>query len=416
VEHPFHFTIAAPHYTPSSNGVVLLYRLGELLERSGHKVSFVPNDRHAFETHRSIYSDELLRKFIPNPADADPRSIAIFPETTPAEIIAALPAKRRIFYLLNRPYTLTGRPLLYRPDDLVVAYSGLISKVHFNLFITNPILEFEQFEETGASPPPKEDLILFYFGKTRHDKIPPAVSRVINKYNAEVVVMNRVFPKSRETLFDLLRRARLLVSFDPLTNLSYEATLCGTPSFIADNYMNLSYGDFNLPLAGFFEDEQQVEHRYKYGINKDEQASIIDGYRRALAENGNRVTQFTNLCRDWFSLNERALHDPVLMDFLMSHNQFRLELDKARFQASGGQRIDHAFHCYTPVAFGSTYLQRLINRIIHRKDRLIWNMKRNWHKHISGLRGEALTAKLEKMREEYELQKMAPRHLKSPLR
>ncbi|MGC4073215.1 MAG: hypothetical protein QM760_12000 [Nibricoccus sp.] len=110
-------------------------------------------------------------------------------------------------------------------------------------------------------------------------------------------------------MFDLLRRARLLVSFDPLTNLSYEATLCGTPSFIADNYMNLRYTDFNVPLLGFFEDPAEVENRYNHGISKRGQAAIVAGYRRALAEGSERVAQFANLCHSWFSLNERAAND-----------------------------------------------------------------------------------------------------------
>ncbi|MGC4073214.1 MAG: hypothetical protein QM760_11995 [Nibricoccus sp.] len=147
-------------------------------------MSFIPNDRHEFETHQSVYSEDLLKRFVPNPTDASPDSIAIFPETTPEEIIAATPAKRRVFYLLNRPYMLTGKPLLYRPDDLVVAYSGLISKVHFNLFITNPIREFEQFEALKTPPPAKENLVLFLFRKNPDTTKSPRPSATSSKNTA----------------------------------------------------------------------------------------------------------------------------------------------------------------------------------------------------------------------------------------
>ncbi|MGC4073216.1 MAG: hypothetical protein QM760_12005 [Nibricoccus sp.] len=43
-------------------------------------------------------------------------------------------------------------------------------------------------------------------------------------------------------------------------------------------------------------------------------------------------------------------------------------------------------------------------------------MTRNWHKHVGGLRGEELTAKLDKMSQQYEFQKLGSRHLKHPLR
>ena len=413
MEDSIHFAIAVPHYTPGSNGVVLLYSLGEYLAGLGHKVSFVPIDRPLFETHRSVYSAGVLARFVPDPADVPPESIAIFAETVPRELIAALPSRRRVFYLLNRPYTLTGQPLSYRLDDLVIAYSGLISKARFNLFLANPVREFEQFASSARPAPAKEPLVLLYFGKSRTDKIPEEVGRIIQKYRAEVVVMNRVFPASRDTLFDLLRRARLLVTFDPLTNLSYEATLCGTPSFIADNYMNLRYADYNIPLLGFFEDPREVESRYQDGLTPQERAQISQHYYAALAANTGHVQQFVEMCRDWFSLTQRAPEVPGLAALLESHNRLRLELDRSEFMASGGKVVGHAFQSFTPASFGSSPLRKIGNYMVQRKDRLVWNMKRNWYKHITGLRGEALTAKLEKMSREYELRKLGPRHAKA---
>jgi hypothetical protein len=383
----------------------MVYKLGLLLESLGHKVSFVPQVQTTFYLHRADYPKELLLKFIAEPAEADPDSIAIIPETTPDEILQSLPSRNRVFYLLNRPYLLTGKPLLYRPEDLVVAYSGLISKAYFNLFITNEISEFSPIENQCLNQPEKENIILFYFGKSRHDKVPAEIKRLIRKHRSKVIVINRIFPKCRRTLFDLLRRARLVVSFDPLTNLCYEATLCGTPCFIADNYMKLNYADFNFPLTGFFEDPSQADSYFSQGIEPREHAAIIKRYHDTYAANSERVEQFVHLCREWFSLIMAAQTDPQKTALLAMYNQMRLERDRVAYAISGGTRIDDAFHNYSPLVAGATAFEKFRLYMAHRTHRLVWNAQRNWHKHIRRLQGAALESKLEAMRAAYETHK-----------
>jgi hypothetical protein len=416
METPSHFTIVASHYTPSSNGVVLLYKLAAILESLGHRVTLVPKDQSLFLRYPKAYSDTLRAKFTVDPAQTSADSIAIIPETTSQDIIDALPAKHRVFYLLNRPYVLTGKPLHYRPDDMVVAYSGLISKAHLNLFITNPIADFERIEQQCVHQPEKEHLVLVYFGKSRQAGIPSELTRTVRKNRARIVVINRTYPKSRDILFDLLRRARLLVSFDPLTNLSYEATLCGTPSFIADNYMKLQYSDFNDPLWGFFENPAEIESRYAQGISPATHANILRMYHENIANSESRVRLFVNACRDWFSFTEKAAGDPALSEFLLSHNRLRMELDHAAFLASGGRFVDHAFAGYDSTAIAATPMQRILRQLIHRRERLVWNMKRNWHKHVSGLKGEALAEKLKTMQDAHELRKLGSQNLRTNLR
>jgi len=416
METPYHFTIVAPHYTPSSNGVVLVYKLGEILESFGHQVTFVPKEREIFLLHPEAYSERLRAKFIVDPAATSADAIAIIPETIPEDVIGAIPAKRRVFYLLNRPYVLTGKPLHYRPDDLVVAYSGLINRAYFNLFITTPIADFERIEKQCIQTPKKENLVLVYFGKSRRAEIPPEAIQVIRERRARVIVINRSFPKSRDILFDLLRRARLLISFDPLTNLNYEATLCGTPCFIADNYMKLKYGDFNHPLWGIFEDPAEIATYYIRGIPPSIHSDILRTYHATLAQADSRVLMFVKVCRDWFSFTEKAVEDPTLSEFLRLHNRLRMELDRTAFLASGAPSVDHAFAEYNGEIIGATPVQRIFRLLVRRKDRLVWNARRNWHKHVSGLSGEALASKLKAMQEAHELRKLGSQNLRTNLR
>lgn len=393
----YHYIIAAPHYTISSNGVMAVYQLGDILEALGHKVTFVAHVPKDFKEYRSHYPKKHLDRFEENPSLLPCDSIAILPETTPADIIQKIPSTRRVWYLLNKPYVLTGLPLHYRPEDLVVAFSGLISKAHYNLFLTREIEELSSGPNCLDIPPKKKALILLYFGKSRLTQPPAKLEKLIAKHNAKVIVINRESPKSRDTLFHLLRSARLLISFDPLTNLNYEATLCGTPCYITDNYMHLQYEDYNIPLHGIFEDAQLLEKYYLEGIVPKFQADILAQYHAAQVKSIKSTEGFIQLCRDWFAFTSDASADPLKSQFLAIHNKLRFELDYVTFHLSGRLQITnkHSTHSLNPY-------QTVVNRWSERKARLLWNTRRNWYKHVLRIRGDDLKGKLNSMNVEFD--------------
>lgn len=386
-----HFTILAPHYTPSSNGAMAIYQLGEILESLGHQITFVPIELSVFQDRKCSYPAHLLAKFETDPARTPTESIAVFPETTPEHLVQVIPAKYRVWYLLNKPYILTGKLLAYRPDDLLVAYSGLISKILYNLFLTREITELASGPNALGKPREKEPLILLYIGKSKRTDVDGAIKKLVRKHRAKVVVINRSFPNSRETLFDLLHKARLLVSYDPLTNLNYEATLCGTPCYIVDNYMRLKYEDFNLPLHGFFEDAQLLENYYQEGIAPALLQQIQDRYLAAQQESLRSVQGFVQLCQDWFTFVDDAQTDPFRNQLLIEHNALRKQVDEAEFALSGKLQINAKLQ--HPTDFLS-----LTERIKRRKARITWNVRRTWYKHVLRLHGEKLENKLNAMR------------------
>jgi hypothetical protein len=363
---------------------MVLYVLADTLEQLGHRVTFVPQNREVFVERRAEYPPRYLEKFEANYGLVDPESVAVIPETTSAEVVSSLASKRRVWYLLNKPILLTHKPIIYRPEDLVVTYSGLVSKIYFNLFILREIPELN-LENISAPIAPKEDLILFYYGKSRKSNIPGNVRKLIKSRGAKVIVINRIFPKSRDLLFDLLKRARLLVSYDPFTNLNYEATLCGTPCYILDNYMNLDYSDFNLPLHGIFESKQEIEPYYDNGVNRE---LVIHNYKAAISNNRPITEEFTHLCEDWFNLMGQLEQSKAGRRLLFQQNELRILNDQLSHGKMGFVHISSALHAYVAPPL------RVQDRMKNRLTRVRWRIYRMWYKHFCGLRGVDLDDRL----------------------
>ncbi|HWZ94888.1 MAG TPA: hypothetical protein VNW30_06810 [Opitutaceae bacterium] len=382
-----HFTMVMPNYTLTSNGVMVLYLLADTLEQLGHRVTYVPLNMEVFVRCRHDYPARYLEKFETDYGLVDPGSIAIIPETAPAETVAGLASKKRVWYLLNKPILLTHEPIIYRPEDLVVAYSGLISKIYFNLFILREIPELN-LENIRGPALPKENLILFYYGKSITSKIPGSIRKLIKSKGAKVIVINRLFPQSRDLLFSLLKRARLLVSYDPFTNLNYEATLCGTPCYIFDNYMELNFSDFNLPLHGIFENKQEIEHYYDSGLNHE---LVVQNYRAAISNNRPIIEEFVQLCEGWFNLTDQFGQSKVGRSLLFQQNELRILTDKLSHSKMGFVHISSKLHGYVSPPL------RIQDRLKNRLHRLRCKLIRGWYKHFCGIRGSELDRKLKEI-------------------
>jgi len=362
---------------------MVLYLLADTLEQLGHRVTFVPMDREVFVEHRNRYPSKYLEKFETNGSLVDPDSIAIIPEITSNDTVSRLATKKHVWYLLNRPILLTGEPILYAPEDLIVAHSGLISKIYFNLFIFREIPELN-LADISAPTAPKEDLILLYYGKSRTTAIPGYVKRLIKSKKARAIVINRMFPKSRDLLFDLLKRARLLVSYDPLTNLNYEATLCGTPCFIVDNYMKLDFSDFNFPLYGIFENKQELGHYYENGLNH---GLVVHNYKAAVARSRPTIEEFAQLCADWFDLTDQLNQSKAGRSLLFQQNELRILSDRLSHEQMGSIDLPNTLHTHNPPVW---FWDRVKNRLERTRRKIL----RTWYKHFCGIRGAELDQKL----------------------
>jgi hypothetical protein len=205
------YVVVAPGYTQQSWGVRTLHLLCHLLNRMG-----VPAYVH------------LMSGSATNPAWQTPLAapehaaagIVVYPEVV---LDNPLRAPRVVRWLLNRPGYITGRKLRPRREDYVVAFSPMIDA-------TRPILNLQTPDEGLFHPRdlPEKTGDLFYVGKGSHAARVPALER-------GRMEVTRTWPASHPEYADLLRRSQTILSYDTLTGVNYEATLCGTLCVIVPN-------------------------------------------------------------------------------------------------------------------------------------------------------------------------------------
>jgi hypothetical protein len=383
------FVLLAPHYNPASNGIMLIYNLGFLLRELGYNVFLYPLSMRDFLLHQQLYPADILETFIRTAEELPVDAAVIMPDTTPPDILAEIRCKHRIWYLMNKPWLLTGLPTSYRPIDAVIAYSGLVSKSHFNVFFNRKFTDFDpDSQEHQVSILKKQDLILIYTGKSRAMRLDKKISVLIRNTRAKVICIHRHFPSDRHQLYRLLRSAKLLISFDPLTNLNYEATLCGTPCYIADNYMGIDYADYNIALTGIFEDPNLLLHYYQTGIPAAKQKEIFATYRASTSNHINTARSLVDHCQQWFSLVHRGGTDPEIKALLESHNQLRLENDLLYFKTCKSTAIDPKLQVFVPALGWSDW-------VFHTFERYRWYLYRDFMKYILRLSPEKLAAKVQ---------------------
>lgn len=205
------YVIVAPGYTEKSWGVRTLHQLCHMLN-----VLNVP-------AYMLLTGGTATRPDWRTPAARVRHlrdGIVIYPEVITDNFLGA---KRVVRWLLNRPGYITGKSIQYGPDDFVVAWSRIID-------VTLPVLNL-QIANDGLFHPhglPEKAGELFYVGKGSRLARSPALERSRTE-------ITRAWPSTHLELASLLRRSRAVYSYDTLSGINYEATLCGTLCVIIPN-------------------------------------------------------------------------------------------------------------------------------------------------------------------------------------
>jgi hypothetical protein len=205
------YVIVAPGYTEKSWGVRTLHQLCHMLNMLD-----VP-------AYMLLIGGTATRLDWQTPAARSHHlrdGIVIYPEVVTDNFLGA---KRVVRWLLNRSGYINGTPVQYGPDDFVVAWSRMID-------VTLPILNL-QITNDGVFHPrdlPEKRGELFYVGKGRG----AARSPLLEHSRTEIT---REWPSTHPELATLLRRSLAVYSYDTLSGINYEATLCGTLCVIIPN-------------------------------------------------------------------------------------------------------------------------------------------------------------------------------------
>ncbi len=311
-----------PCYQANSNGIRVLYLLGELIRELGHDVQIVAYD------HRQADPSGLPKKFRPyfhrlgvdfSPQDVYDSDIVIYPDVIPDN---PLGAKNIVRYLLNRPLVLTGEPVVYGPRDFVLSYSEWIDPHAFRLLLVND--DRHLFHPVPMAT--KESLALLYFGKKPEGHLPTDVEAFLKQFDRRTLI-TRWVPPNRVALGELLRAARVLVSVDPLTNLCYEATLCHTPALITNDDFNTSKSSTDLPTWGFFSRPEQYQEAVAAVGN------AFPSYVEVLSGNKERVRKFVHACFDHFAMCMRTdAAGARFADLNSRYVSLQAEADRLRFE------------------------------------------------------------------------------------
>ncbi|MBK8040762.1 MAG: hypothetical protein IPK22_27065 [Verrucomicrobiaceae bacterium] len=132
------WVIVTPKYEANSNGVLLLFKLGQILARLGQRVAYHPQSLEDYDYYPHLLMEGAHVQFtleLPDPSD----TVCIVNDATPSKALARLSAYRKVWFLLNKPMFITHEPLPFCPEDFIIAYSQLISRCYLNLFSNMPL-------------------------------------------------------------------------------------------------------------------------------------------------------------------------------------------------------------------------------------------------------------------------------------
>jgi len=248
-----------------SNGAMVLFELCKILDLSGYDTAYLcfesPDKDNYFKDNDYVENSGNIAYYYLNVSfyscDIRATDIVVYPELIEGNPLAA---KRVIRYLLNKPYYLTGSGIVYGYSDYVLAYSKVISNSLPQLFL----LKDEQVVCRQADRD-LYGLALVYFGKTHISQVYDAFSKVekfLHRFK-KIIIVTRRDPAERSLLNGWLAQASVVVSFDPLTNLNFEATLSGSTVLLCDDYYKMQENGFNLELSGYFFDVADYETAVK---------------------------------------------------------------------------------------------------------------------------------------------------------
>lgn len=262
-QEPTSLVILVPtELNPRSHGHACILALAKHLLLAEHNVYLLPYKPFIFFRH---YFPRLHPSYRTLPFIADIREVSrphvLVPESTPPKLVQNIRShsERFIWWLLAPAGLLDSFQPDIRKGDYVAAFSEFVLPDQRDYLFVNPPIDPAIKESAKKYTPvaPRRLQIGFYTGKGRLHPLPPSLHRKLLKY--QVVPITRSFPPTRDSLVKLLEKANGLITCDPLTNLSLEAALLGTPTYLLGNpFPKSSYERFPAKLLDFVTDSTLV--------------------------------------------------------------------------------------------------------------------------------------------------------------
>lgn len=245
------------YYIASSYGISIAYEIVYNLCKMGQPAKVVISDGAQERPIPSKYDGlYIFKEHMPQLQSND---LVVYNDTVSGN---PLGAKNVVRYMLNKPMVLTGEEIEFSGTDFILAYSYLIDCNLPQLYFLKD--DEDLFASVRNRSCKSRGDVAIYFGKVRYDLLKKNfnnIRRLLEKYK-NFNVITRSYPANRSDTLSLVAKSDLLISFDPLTNLNYEATLLGTPVLLVDNAYNLDKG-FNIDFWGFAFSQDEIDHARK---------------------------------------------------------------------------------------------------------------------------------------------------------
>lgn len=247
---------------PRSHGHACILTLATTLRDAGLSIALLPYKPYPFfrRYFPKLPASVQSMPFIASLQEAGD-AIVIAPESTPPGVIRRVRCEGRtvLWWLLAPSGVLTPSRPDIRVDDLLLAFSAFALPDHKpNLFVDpRPTALIEAAYRLYQPHRLGNRSVVIYTGKGRLRPLPPSLHRFLLTYPIQVIT--RSFPARKADLIRLLGRARGLVCFDPITNLSLEAANLGVPVYIPDNpYPTSVYRDFFVNLTSHISEDPSL--------------------------------------------------------------------------------------------------------------------------------------------------------------
>lgn len=290
-----HFVIAicAPENFVHSNGITVLLNAALTLQSLGLRVGVVPSTSttQTYSYLAAPYDDLSILWEVPHGCSV------ILGDTVSRERLEEIRARAaQICHYTMAPNGLFGdgdpwgnRTLLL-PGEKQAVYSPHISTKlpYFYLQTHFPDLEpwiEKTSQHTPTIPPTNRRRPLkacIYPGKGHMQLAPRELRTRIERSRS--CLIRRFYPTTKAALYNELATSDLLISYDPITSLAFEASLLGIPVYIPLGWDEVEYkGSFPVDLSGIIlNDLPKFLEVLDSGLD---QKPIVDSYRAALANN-----------------------------------------------------------------------------------------------------------------------------------
>jgi hypothetical protein len=202
------FTVYAPSYNDKSGGSWVLHFLCDQLNKIG------------YESKIFIYeASQIVNPQFDTPLGYFEESTVIYPEII---VNNPLNAKNVVRYLLNKEGALQKRMINWGKTDYPLAFSKAFRDNCESLYY--PICDLSMFYDNGT----ERTQNAFYIGKGYLTGDCPKL---------DCFEITRTFPSTKQELADVLRKSKILFSYDALSSTNIDAALCGCLPYLLQKPM-----------------------------------------------------------------------------------------------------------------------------------------------------------------------------------